>query len=41
MNILEGFVPKVEVYVLMRLLELDSLEENYNIYSFDAISEAW
>jgi len=35
MNILEGFVPKVEVYSIDEaFLELDSLEENYNIYSF-------
>ena len=30
MNILEGFVPKVEVYSIDEaFLELDSLEENY------------
>ena len=35
MNILEGFVPKVEVYSIDEaFLELDSLEENYNIYGF-------
>ena len=35
MNILEGFVPKVEIYSIDEaFLDLDSLKENYNLYDF-------
>ncbi len=35
MNILEGFVPEVEVYSIDEaFLSLDSLEEHYNLYDF-------
>ena len=35
MNILEGFVPEVEVYSIDEaFLGLDSLEEHYNLYDF-------
>ncbi len=35
MNILEGFVPRVEIYSIDEaFLDLDSLKENYNLYDF-------
>ena len=35
MNILEGFVPKIEIYSIDEaFLELDSLKQNYNLYDF-------
>ena len=35
MNILEGFVPKVEIYSIDEaFLDLDSLKQNYNLYDF-------
>ena len=35
MNILEGFVPKVEIYSIDEaFLDLDTLEQNYNLYDF-------
>tara|TARA_X000000368_G_C23020094_1_gene707545 strand:+ start:340 stop:1602 length:1263 start_codon:yes stop_codon:yes gene_type:complete len=35
MNILEGFVPKIEIYSIDEaFLELDSLKQNYNLYAF-------
>ena len=35
MNILEGFVPRVEIYRIDEaFLDLDSLKENYNLYDF-------
>ena len=35
MNILEGFVPRVEIYSIDEaFLDLDSLRENYNLYDF-------
>jgi DNA polymerase V len=35
MNILEGFVPEVEIYSIDEaFLGLDSLEEHYNLYDF-------
>ena len=35
MNILEGFVPKIEIYSIDEaFLDLDSLKQNYNLYDF-------
>ena len=35
MNILEGFVPKIEIYSIDEaFLNLDSLKQNYNLYDF-------
>ncbi len=35
MNILEGFVPKIEIYSIDEaFLELDTLKQNYNLYNF-------
>ena len=35
MNILEGFVPKVEIYSIDEaFLDLDTLRQNYNLYDF-------
>ena len=35
MNILEGFVPKIEIYSIDEaFLEIDSLKQNYNLYDF-------
>lgn len=35
MNILEGFVPRIEIYSIDEaFLDLDTLEQNYNLYDF-------
>jgi len=35
MNILEGFVPKIEIYSIDEaFLDLDTLKQNYNLYNF-------